>query len=552
MKIAYTLTVGFVAVAGMALAGEKLYNGIELPDEWPPQIDPANQGPMRVPYLEKGNLPNVVPIDLGRQLFVDDFLVESFTGGRRIYNHPVKYPLNPVLWPETEIEVHRPGNSVALPKGGGMWWDADRQVFRLWYETGWCHRMAYAESRDGVHWERPELDVVKGTNRILPNQKVDSWSVIYDPDTTDPEQRWKMQVQPGANPRPNALYVSADGIHWRSVGSTGLCGDRTTAHYNPFRRKWIYSVRGVPRGWPGGYGGRNRSYFETDDFADAHWTWPKDGEGRDPVIWLQADREDLVDPRTGQKKAQLYNFDAVAYESIMLGAFEVHLGPENHIAQQSGMPKITDIVFAYSRDGFHYSRPDRTAAIASERWDSPQWDRGYVQPLGNLCVVMGDELWFYYGAFGGNPTRLEPDNNNNCYYNGMYDQGCMGLAKMRRDGFAGLATTSLTNDAVVLTRPVQFSGAHLFLNLDAPSGGVKTEVLDAATLAPLASFVTERRNSTRMKVGDVGAYAGRSVRLRFTLSRATLYSFWVSAKPTGESGGYLAGGGPGYRSIRDL
>lgn len=538
------------AVFGSAVGGETLYNGIVLPEAWPPKINLRNQGPMEVPYLEPGNLPKVIPIDLGRQLFVDSFLIESEEGVERVYNHPVKYELNPVLWPETEIEVHRPGNSVALPKGGGMWWDAARQVFRLWYETGWCHRIAYAESRDGVHWDRPALDVVPGTNRLLPDQKVDSWSVIYDPDTQDESQRWKLQVQPGANPRPNALYVSADGIHWKGVGRTGLCGDRTTAHYNPFRRKWIYSVRGVPRGWPGGYGGRNRSYFETDDFADAHWTWPKDGEGRDPVNWLQADNRDLGDEVTGQKKAQLYNFDAVAYESIMLGAFEVHLGPENHVTQNFGMPKITEILFAYSRDGFYYSRPDRTAAIRAERWQSGKWDTGYVQPLGNLCVVVGDELWFYYGAFGGDPTRLEPDHNNNCYYNGMYDHGCMGLAKMRRDGFVGLKAKGLTNAATVVTRPVRFSGSRLFANLDAPSGAVTVEVLDADGTS-LAAFAVARKNATKLALGDVGRFAGRPVRFRFTLNRATLYSFWVSRGADGASGGYLAGGGPGYRGIRD-
>jgi len=539
------------ALAGSLAYAETLYNGIVLPETWPPKINLKNQGPMEVPYLEKGNLPKVVPIDVGRQLFVDGFLVESESGVERVYNHPVKYPMNPVLWPETEIEIHRPGNSVALPKGGGMWWDESRKVFRLWYETGWCHRIAYAESKDGVHWERPNLDVVPGTNRLLPNQKVDSWSVVYDPDTADDAQRWKLQAQPGANPRPSDIYVSPDGIHWKSVGKTGLSGDRTTAHYNPFRKKWIYSVRGVPRGWPGGYGGRDRSYFETDDFADAHWTWPKDGEGRDPVNWLQADNQDPADPETKQKKAQLYNFDAVAYESIMLGAFEVHLGPENDVCQNYGMPKITDIVFAYSRDGFHYSRPDRKAAIRSERWSSGKWDAGYVQPLGNLCVVVGDELWFYYGAFGGDPTRLEPDRNNNCYYNGMYDHGCMGLAKMRRDGFVGLRSAGLTNAATVVTCPVRFSGAHLFVNADAPSGSLRAEVLDGEGKV-LASYTAGRTNATKTWLGDVSKFAGQDVRLRFTLTRATVYAFWVSPKRTGESGGYLAGGGPGCRGIRDL
>jgi hypothetical protein len=32
---------------------------------------------------------------------------------------------------------------------------------------------------------------------------------------------------------------------------------------------------------------------------------------------------------------------------------------------------------------------------------------------------------------------------------------------------------------------------------------------------------------------------------------ATLFSFWVSKKPTGESGGYVAAGGPDYTGLKD-
>ena len=53
---------------------EKLYNGIELPDVWPPRFgDPASVEPMEVPYLKQP--PKTIPIDVGRQLFVDDFLI---------------------------------------------------------------------------------------------------------------------------------------------------------------------------------------------------------------------------------------------------------------------------------------------------------------------------------------------------------------------------------------------------------------------------------------------------------------------------------------------
>ncbi len=61
------------AVTGMTLAGETLYNGIELPDQWPPAYKRSPREPMPVPYLT--NPPAVIPIDVGRQLLVDDFLI---------------------------------------------------------------------------------------------------------------------------------------------------------------------------------------------------------------------------------------------------------------------------------------------------------------------------------------------------------------------------------------------------------------------------------------------------------------------------------------------
>jgi len=40
--------------AGVGLAGERLYNGIELPEAWPQQeVTELNQAVQRVPYLEQ-------------------------------------------------------------------------------------------------------------------------------------------------------------------------------------------------------------------------------------------------------------------------------------------------------------------------------------------------------------------------------------------------------------------------------------------------------------------------------------------------------------------
>src|SRR5690606_42055806 len=75
--------------------GELLYNGIRLPVQWPPKTgDPFSSEPMQVPYLKSP--PAIIPINIGRQLFVDDILVDK-TDLKRVYHKPIKYQGNPVL-----------------------------------------------------------------------------------------------------------------------------------------------------------------------------------------------------------------------------------------------------------------------------------------------------------------------------------------------------------------------------------------------------------------------------------------------------------------------
>jgi len=83
--------------SAVALGGETLYNGIELPDQWPPDVRTLTLDPMPVPYLD--HPPAVIPIDVGRQFFVDDFLVESTTLSRTS-DKPIWHPASPVLEPD--------------------------------------------------------------------------------------------------------------------------------------------------------------------------------------------------------------------------------------------------------------------------------------------------------------------------------------------------------------------------------------------------------------------------------------------------------------------
>ena len=520
--------------------GQRLYNGIVLPKEWPPRnIDPKNTAPMAVPYLKTP--PKVIPIDVGRQLFVDDFLIETHTL-RRVFHLPQKYKGNPVLSPETPLELQGEFDDSAVVKGGGLWWDPAMGLFKLWYEAGWLTTVAYATSKDGLHWERPKLDVKPGTNQVLPPDLVfDSGSVVPDWQAEDPEQRYKMFFRkPGGN-IPGMSLTSPDGVHWTNRVPTGVCGDRSTMFYNPFRKKWVYSLRSSFRG-------RSRDYWECDDLlAGAKW------EANGPVRWAAADRDDPKDPEL-QRMPQLYNLDAVAYESIMLGFYEIHYGPENGVCAKRGLPKITDLNFCYSRDGFHWDRPDRRAHIRSERWRSDAWDRGYVQPLSNLCTVRGDRLWFYYSGFRGDPSKTSPVNR----LNGMHQQGSTGIAFLRRDGFASLEAGA--EEGLLTTRPVAFDGSQVFVNAATQGGELRVAILDEAA-RPIAPYTLEncrpvKADNTLEPIAwtgakDVAALRGKTVRFRFSLRLGSLYAFWVSPDATGRSNGYVAGGGPGFLGPTD-
>ena len=61
----------------------------------------------------------------------------------------------------------REGENVqwGMPYSHGAWWDAKDNLFKLWYLGG--IKANYAVSRDGIHWQKPKLDVIPGTNIVV-------------------------------------------------------------------------------------------------------------------------------------------------------------------------------------------------------------------------------------------------------------------------------------------------------------------------------------------------------------------------------------------------
>jgi hypothetical protein len=427
---------------------------------------------------------------------VDDFLIQE-TSLKTSYHLAAYHPQNPVF-------------TEGMPYSGGVFWDPKDQLVKMWYHGsgGTC----LTTSRDGIHWEQGRL-VLAGTT--------DSQCVCLDLDEADPARRYKMTRSVVADNRCRGwIYVSSDGVNWKQAGYTGDWGDRSTFFFNPFRQVWVMSTR---HGWGQP---RARRYFELKDFINGPY-WQKTDE---PPIWVGADA--LDPPRPDYRIApQLYNLDAVAYESLILGAFTIWRG------QPPPRQKPNEVCLGFSRDGFDWTRPDRRPFCAVSETPGA-WNYANVQSAGGVCLVMGDRLFFYVSARGvGQAT---------------------GLATLRRDGFASVDADA--TGGTLTTRVVTFKGAYPFANVAVSKGELRVEILDEAG-QPIAPFT--KANSRPIHVDstitplqwdgapDCAAVSGKKVRFRFHLQNGSLYAFWVSSTRNGASQGYVAAGGPGFTSNRD-
>jgi Concanavalin A-like lectin/glucanases superfamily/Chitobiase/beta-hexosaminidase C-terminal domain/Viral BACON domain len=518
-----------------SMAQTTQYNGIESPATWPP-IGPVSQAYKVPDYLT--NPPAVIPIDVGRQLFVDNFLIEQTTLTQRAHR-PVMYANNPVLAPGgPDLK------GSAFPYSDGVWYDPADHLFKMWYFGGYGNMICYAYSTDGKNWIKPSLRdaVVPGTNMVLQiGGQRDSDTVWMDLDDPNPARKFKAFALASA-PLMN-IYFSPDGIHWSGpqVQTIDSLSDRTTVFRNPFRKVWVDSARMIASLPPTGSilasrPSRLRFYSETSDFN----TW--NPANPSSAFWTGPDEKDPPYSGAGGALPELYNLDAVAYESVMVGLFSWwNPGPAYDSSYGPG-PDLVELGVGFSRDGFSWVRPTRgggSNAFIPATNAAGTWNAFNTQSAGGGFLVVGDELWFYFSG----RTLRKPSSGI----------GSTGLATLRRDGFYSMDAGS--TEGVLTTRPIRFSSDHLFVNVQDPQGSLQAEITDASgnVIAPFT-----RQNSVALSVdktlqevtwngvSDLSSIANQPVKVRFYLTNGALYSFWVSADASGASHGYVAAGGPGF------
>lgn len=473
-----------------------------------------------------------------RQLFLNDEIIEHMDGLRRVVHQPQKHPANPV------IEGTNPWERAAVSVYGTALYDEAMKRFRIWYlcipgppplgrkwvEVGGyrrvanCTLVAYAVSEDGVHWDKPVLNQLsfegsKANNLIdIGIDNPEGISVLHDPHDPNLNRRykaffWDRRVSPPDDPigvdeeaakvpkelsgltkeqLSGGMWVafSPDGIRWRTHGPVlPIHSDTTQAVvYDPRWQKFVAFGR---------FGfGRKVARTESADFL--HWSQPQ--------LVLEADERD-------GPAAQIYGMPTDLYEGLYLGMLWLY---------HEGTTGKIDTQLAVSRDGIRWQRVGERQTFLPNGPEGAR-DDGMARAVGRY-IVRGDTIYLYYSMVNGphrgpkfpNPVRKFPS--------------AIGLATLRRDGFVSLDAGD--QEGYMLTKPFVMPEGDLHVNADAKGGTVTVAICDETGTsfngfeASQAIATDAPRAVIRWEGVSLRSLWGKVIRLRFTLWRANLFSFW--------------------------
>jgi hypothetical protein len=507
------------------------------------------------------------PIRVGsrRELFVDDYLVDQLVGNAEVrLHHPT--PREIVLVHDAPWE----GNATAyhsIFKDG----DGYRMYYRAWrltvnsgrLDTGIVN-LCYAESHDGIHWNKPQLGLhefqgSKANNIVISSEmaaghqaRVGGPAVFRDQNpNTPPDAQYKTFLisQSPLGMRP---YKSADGIHWSPMtdGPTitnGAFDSQNLAFWDPVRGEYRAFWRNFTKGttdsktWkPGGV----RAIRTATSHDLLHWRNEAD------LAYVDSPSE------------QLYENGVAPYHR----APHLLIGFPVRYIDRAGAPSTSD------SSGGDAAGPEQTRtwppslralpelqqrearAAVSERYGSAltegllmasrdgvtfkRWNEGFLRP-----GIERPGTWNYGQHFIGwqlveTASQLAgAPNELSLYATEGYWTAKKGTSlrryTLRLDGFASVQAPMSGGE--LITKPLTFAGNTLSLNFaTSAAGSLRVELQDAqGKVVPgytlddcddLFGDTVDRTVSWNRK-RDVSSLVGRPVRMRFVLRDADLFAF---------------------------
>jgi hypothetical protein len=454
-----------------------------------------------------------------RELFVDEHLVEKLEN--------------------VQLVLHEPRDEGIALKFDKPWEGGfsayvtvlrDGELYRLYYrglpkagaDGSPSESTCYAESKDGVHWTKPDLGLfeVNGTkqnNVVLTEAAPVTHNFAPMVDTrpgVSPEERYK--AIGGTMKSGLIAWVSADGKSWRKLRDEAVITNemvdfpyffdsQNLAFWSEAEDQYVCFFRV--------FEDKIRRIAKTTSEDFIHWTKPvlmeyRHRGGEAPIEHLYTNQTHPY-----FRAPHLYVSLAARF---MPGRRVLSEEQAKEIGVNPGYFKDTsDAIFMTTRPGAdHYERTFLSSfirpGIGAQNWVSrtnyPAW---HVVQTG--------------------PTEMS------LYVNQDYAQPTAHLRRysLRLDGFASARADYAGGE--IVTKPISFDGASLTLNFSSSAaGGIRVEIQDAQG-APIPGFSlseaqeqigNEIERTVAWKGGsDVSSLAGKPVRLRIVMKDADLFSF---------------------------
>lgn len=492
------------------------------------------------------------PIDLGSrlELMAGTRVVDELDGAQLRLNPPVRR--------EVVMTTDKPWEGSASHYRQIF---KDGDIFRMYYlgldydvhdgavEIPHPGRIAYAESEDGINWTRANLGLVEfdgsTENNLVAGLKQSHTYVFKDanPDVAKDAQYKAIEY------RSSALYAlkSADGLTFEPMSGEPLMRSGPQSEHGLTNMSfdslnvafWDHEI------------GKYRLYIryylnrESGGLYRAIMTATSDNF----LTWSAP--EPLEYPGSPAPEEQLYTNNVLPYyrsPGILLGFPMRYVQPpgwleshyhlpgldhrrERFLASERYGTAMTDTLFMSSRDGKTFDR----------------WDEAFIRP------GPGTENWKYAdnsmgrglietkSHINGAPNELSVYATEG-YWTG--DELDIVRYTMRIDGF--VSVNAPRSGGEVVTRPLQFTGDQLVLNLASSAAGrVRVEIQDPGG-EPVPGFSLEESDplfgddlarivTWRGGEWDLSSLKRRPVRLRFALNDADIYSLRFRPAITFES-----------------
>lgn len=483
------------------------------------------------------------PLDIGnqRELFIDDYLVGSMKN--------------------VEFLVHKPQREELAFTGDAPWegngclhvtvFQADgfyHMYYHAWHldvEDGSNEsrpvKWAYQRSRDGIHWERPNLGLVEFNGSKENNLFLDDIEttephdfcpfVDTNPDCT-PDARFKALVYgyPRDGHGPWGLWAmkSSDAVHWElfksgPVYSEGKFDTQNVSFWSELEQQYVVYYREKDETGP-------KAPFRyvcravSDDFAN----WKNEGplvfpEGEGPIKPDMQFYTNVINPYYRAPHIYIgfpvrYIDNGLTHSTMLLPEPELR---EKRIKTSTRMgTAVTDSALITSRDGLHFRQANDVFLPPGLR-TKHNW-------------TYGDNFIAKHVVETDSP-RDDMPRELSLYTSESYQTGKTSRIRrytLRIDGFCSIHAKSQPGELV--TKPLVFSGKTLSLNMGTSAAGfVKVEFCDSSgkpipgyTLDDCDIIYGDSLDRTVSWNGneDVSSLVGKPTVLRFVLKEADLYS----------------------------